>query len=465
MPTPTRWNAAGWFLGLSLGCLATGAGAATPAAGPPGAGQDVAADEQLFADARLPHTDAALLDFLRKRLVSPATRQRVEALIPRLAGESFQERQQAAADLIAEGPPALSMLRLARRSGGLELQNRCAHCIAEIEKRSPNTLVLAAARLLKARRTPGALAVLLEYAALAPEDDVEWEVFGSIYHLGLTNGTPNPLLADALRGREPARRAVAALVVGQFGTAAQRQTVRGLLAEAEPKVRFRAAQGLLLARDPAGIPALIDLLPGAPWELAVEAADLLDTVAGEKRPAQLLDKQPAARRQCHAAWRAWWDANQTQLDLAGRKLEAPFGDAAQRASTGAVQFLRAFLAWDAAQVARTTEVPFSIYAQLNYATREQLDAYINARKEDALDLSDHRITVRRVLSAAEYLKGARDGERKFLEAVRPAHIRVVCVDLSGSPVEGEVQETHAVFIRISGGRPRCVGIGRPPQVR
>ena len=74
-----------------------------------------------------------------------------------------------------------------------------------------------------------------------------------------------------------------------------------------------------------------------------------------------------------------------------------------------------------------------------------------------------RTQPRRVLRAAEYLKGAKDEDRPFLEAVRPAHIWVVCLDLSDNPALHEQKETHAVFVRITDGRPRCVGIGRPPQ--
>src|SRR5262249_37654221 len=206
-------------------------------------------------------------------------------------------------------------LRQLRRTGDLEVQKRCDRCIQEIEKRSPNALVLAAARLLKARQTPGALAVLLEYVALAPDDDVEWEVFGSIYHLGRVGGAPHKMLVDALADREPARRAIAALVVGQFGTPGQRWAVRALLADAGPKVRLRAAQGLLLAGDPAGVPVLIDLLPAAPWDLALHAGDLLESVAGEECPPVPLAESAAARRQCHAAWRAWWETNQDRIDF------------------------------------------------------------------------------------------------------------------------------------------------------
>jgi hypothetical protein len=463
----------------------------TPAPkGPPSAGLPVAghsdntsaqfkADLKMLQDAKLPSTDAGLLDFFRKRLVSPKDRTRIEEIIKKLASPSFKERQQAAADLTKEGPPALPVMRAVMSNNNVELQTKqlCQRCIKEIEKSSPSTLVLAAARLLKVRQTPGALAALLEYAALAPDDDVEWEVFGTIYYLALTGarlevfppqvaaGTLNPNLVDALKDQEPARRAIAALIVGQFGTDAQRQMVRALLDDAEPKVRFHAARGLLLAHDQVGIPVLVELLHSAPWHVALQSEDVLVLVAGQKNPDIALTAKAEARKNCHKAWRAWWENNKDRLDLTKMELEAPFGGEVQRASRGAIQFLRAFFKFDPALVARTTEIPFSIYGRLNFDTREEFDSYLNVRKQANMDLSGMRITVIRVLSAAEYMKGAQYADRLFLESVRPAHIQVVCVDLSDSQALQERKESHAVFVRTAGGGARCVGIGRPPQTR
>jgi hypothetical protein len=122
------------------------------------------ADLKLFEDAKQPHTDAALLDFFRKRLVSAKDQARIEELIAKLMSKSFKERELAKADIVKVGPPALPVLKKAMSgTGELEFKKRCDLCIKEIEKESPNALVAAAARLLKARQTPGACAMLLEY--------------------------------------------------------------------------------------------------------------------------------------------------------------------------------------------------------------------------------------------------------------------------------------------------------------
>src|SRR5262249_31734054 len=190
--------------------------------------------------------------FFRKRMPSPEAQKRIEELITKLTSASFKEREKVTADLVLEGPPALAVLRTVVNSTvELELKKRCDRCIKEIEKKSPNTLVMAAARLLRVRQTPGACAVLLAYVAVAPNELVEEEVFTSIYFLGLAGakvevfppvakaGRLDPVLVQALTDHQPARRAIAALMVGEFGSADQRQEVRKLLKDKDAHVRFR----------------------------------------------------------------------------------------------------------------------------------------------------------------------------------------------------------------------------------
>src|SRR5262249_50270209 len=146
----------------------------------------------------------------------------------------------------------------------LEVKQRAMRCIKDIEEKSPNTLVMAAARLMRHRRVEGGCAALLEYVAVAPDDLGEEEGDARIYSLAIVGAEVNvlppsvkagkldPLLVKALGDKEPARRAIAALVVGRFGTAEDRKGVATLLRDADPTVRFRAAQGLASAGDKSG---------------------------------------------------------------------------------------------------------------------------------------------------------------------------------------------------------------------
>jgi hypothetical protein len=90
--------------------------------------------------------------------------------------------------------------------------------------------------------------------------------------------------------------------------------------DAAPQVRWRAAQGLLAAKDQRALPALIALLTEAPAATAGRAEDLLRCVAGDKAPATNAAVD-AERKAARAAWEAWYQAEGGQLDLAELDLQ------------------------------------------------------------------------------------------------------------------------------------------------
>jgi len=101
----------------------------------------------------------------------------------------------------------------------------------------------------------------------------------------------------------PARRAGAAHVVGRRGSEAELAQVRRLLADREPAVRFRTACALLVRRDRAAVPALVELLADGPAELAWQAEDMLITLAGESTPAVSGSEE---RRRNRDVWNDWY---------------------------------------------------------------------------------------------------------------------------------------------------------------
>jgi hypothetical protein len=430
------------------------------------------ADLKLFDDAKLSPKDADLVDFLRKRLPDPKDLKRVEDLIGKLSSKSFKEREEATAELVKVGPPALSALRhVVEGTAELELKKRCDRCIKEIEKKSPNTLVMAAARLLKARQAPGACTILLQYLPFAPDEAVEEEVIAAIYELALEGarldvfppqvkaGKLNPVAVQALVDKEASRRAVAALVVGQFGSPAQRNDVKKLLTDASPHVRFRAAQGLLAARDKSGVPVLVELLGKGPMTLALQAEDLLSVVAQEKGPNVALTEKEESRGKAQESWKAWWDKNQGTVDVSKLQLDSPFGGLTTRAGAGAVAFINAIIKFDVELVKKTTDVPFTIGGFMTFNTREDFDTFLNQNKGGGPD--NLKFKVGKVISAAEYMKTAPEQERGFLEASRPAQVHVVYVDINEGAGGGGPNQSLPLFVRISGGRAKCIGIGFP----
>ena len=92
--------------------------------------------------------------------------------------------------------------------------------------------------------------------------------------------------------------------------------MRRLLADAQPLVRLRTAQGLLAARNREAIPILLALLDTAPVELAWQAEELLHCVAGETAPESVLALGgAAARKKCRDDWETWWRQQGARVDL------------------------------------------------------------------------------------------------------------------------------------------------------
>jgi hypothetical protein len=121
-----------------------------------------------------------------------------------------------------------------------------------------------------------------------------------------------------------------------------------------------------------------------------------------------------------------------------------------------VAFINAIIKFDVKQVAKTTDVPFTIGGFITFNTREEFDNFLNQNKPGAPDNIKFKVT--KVLSAAEFMKNATEQERNFLEASRPAQVHVVYVDLVEGPGAGGPNQSLPLFIRISGGRALCIGL-------
>ncbi|HZT80549.1 MAG TPA: HEAT repeat domain-containing protein, partial [Gemmataceae bacterium] len=193
-------------------------------------------------------------------------------------------------------------------------------CVAAIEQGPGPALPMAAVRTLVKRRPDGAVPALLRFLPCAGEDCVEEETLAALVALGLTQGKADPALPPALTDVSPARRAAAAYVLGRARDKGSQDAVRKLLADADPRVRLRAAQGLIAGRHKDAVPALIALLEGAPRDVAWRAEGLLERLAADQSPPFPRDADAeAARKKWREAWAVWWKANAAKIDLA--KLE------------------------------------------------------------------------------------------------------------------------------------------------
>jgi hypothetical protein len=275
------------------------------------------ADEKVLKDAGVGTDGPALLDFFRRRTLSDVDRKRIGGLIGQLGSNSFEDREQASRSLRARGTPAVPFLRRALGEADLEVARRARLCLEEIENGPGPALAAAAARTLARRQPPGTVPTLLAYLPHADDETVEEAVLGALLATS-PEGKPDRGLAAALEDPFPLRREAAAHVLGRKGDTAQRAAVRQLLADKEVRVRFRAAQALLVAgRDRAAVPALINLLADAPPALAWQAEETLHLLAGAQAPdVSAGDRDEAGRRKCRDAWMAWWTEHGAGADLA-----------------------------------------------------------------------------------------------------------------------------------------------------
>jgi hypothetical protein len=182
-------------------------------------------EERLLAAAKVASDGPALLTFLRKRTVGATTRVELTRLVGQLGDPSFRVREKAVADIVARGEVALPFLSRAVEDPDLEVSERAKKCIQQIKVRSDPKLVMAAIRLLGIRRPGGAARVLLDYLPSAPEAEVTRELYITRHALG-EHGKPDPILLEALKAKDPLRRAAAAAALGRDGGAFLRQAGR-----------------------------------------------------------------------------------------------------------------------------------------------------------------------------------------------------------------------------------------------
>jgi hypothetical protein len=108
-------------------------------------------------------------------------------------------------------------------------------------------------------------------------------------------------------------REAAVHVLGRRGDGSQREAVRKRLADGSPRVRLRAAEALVAARDREAVPTLVELL--AVETVSGQAEEILYRIAGEKAPSAI-EREEKGRGKWVEAWRTWWKTNGASIDLA-----------------------------------------------------------------------------------------------------------------------------------------------------
>src|SRR5262249_43784793 len=159
--------------------------------------------------AMLPTSKAGLVNFFHLRERGEPAQGTIDQLIENLRASAPDVRQQAYADLVAIGTPALPRLRALVREGGRPAA-LAQHCVTAIEA-DGGVLTGAAARLLAHRRAPDASRLLIAYLPHVENDHVLQDILESLRAVAHDeHGTVDPVVVNALSDDHPLRRPPAA---------------------------------------------------------------------------------------------------------------------------------------------------------------------------------------------------------------------------------------------------------------
>jgi hypothetical protein len=259
-----------------------------------------------------------LLGFIRKRTVSEALRTKIAGLIRDLGHDEYSTRTRAQVDLIDIGGPARPQLRAALADPDAEIRKRAKRALAKIGSATAEAnLIAATARVLAARKAPGACATLLDFLPSSEEVETTEEVAAVLPRLALDRDKKaDPALLKALSDKYPVKRWAAASALAQAALKDNRAAIVKLLDDPEPSVRRHVAVAMLEVKDKEGIPTLIGLLGSKSAADAELAEDLLVSIAGEKAPPAPDAEAINARDRYRKAWEGWWKDNKGSIDLA-----------------------------------------------------------------------------------------------------------------------------------------------------
>src|SRR5262249_30656058 len=217
----------------------------------------VLADEMALKVVGLPTDGPGLVDFFRLRGQADVPPEKVAALVKQLDTADLAVREKACGELIAIGPPALPELRRAARDGdSADAAALAQRCLKALDADSAR-LTAAAARLLTVRRPAGAAETLLAFLPYVENDSVLDDVKTTPATVAYREGKPDDALFKALGDDTPLRRAVAIEVLCSNGRAEPRATLRKLLQDPVPVVRFQAGIALVQCNDAEAVTTMI----------------------------------------------------------------------------------------------------------------------------------------------------------------------------------------------------------------
>ncbi len=415
-------------------------------------------DEKLLKEKKISTDPAALLDYFKKRTLDAKALDSAADLVKKLGDDDYFVREKATEDLRKGGGGLVPLLRTALTSPDEEIKDRARMLLLTLESKTNPTVTLAVLRLLRSQPPDGTALVLFDYLPVADNESVKDEVLGLLATLGVKDGKVSKFLEDALKDKQPMRRAAAGMVVGRSGTAEQKKTVQALLTDADPNVRFHTAQGLLAGKDRAGVPILCALIGEGPTSLGTRAEDLMQCLAGAQSPQTPPFADDAkVRKKCHKIWEDWWKQN-NKMDLSKAEVDLPSFNLALQAREVVRRFGTAVMINDVDTMKKQVDTPFMAYGSQFLNKKNEVDQYMDGNNVPGRNQQGTLV----ILGTAA-LDKVPPQEKKFVTDLKK-DVRAFNVYFMNNPnINPNPGEECTLYVRVSGDQPKLIGFGQPRQ--
>ncbi|HEV3236248.1 MAG TPA: HEAT repeat domain-containing protein [Gemmataceae bacterium] len=409
---------------------------------------------EVLKKANIATDDQSLLNYFRKRTLSEADQRKLAQLIPQLGDNDFSKRERASSALLEAGQAALPFLNEALKEPDPEINRRARQLIEFMSQGGFAEQTCAVATVIQIQKPAGACLTLLAYLPFVQDEAIKEALLAAVASVGVKDGKLEAPLVDGLAAKEVTKRALCALIVGRFGKEEQQGRVEKLLTDEAAEVRFAAVQGLIAAKQKRATPALLPLLTEAPLPIAQQADDLLRRIAGEKAPSLVFEEKQ--RGKCREAWEAWWKANEAKLDLANADVELDFLDVGTVVKRAVTQFYALTLENKPIPFKNVAAVPYDFFGQTVTMLDDLEKRYTAPRAQN----THYTVEIKKVFTLAAYTRSPA-ANKDALTKLGSRQGRVVEVDLK------EPNATHKimVFVSVSGGQARVIGVRRFDEVR
>jgi hypothetical protein len=289
-------------------------------------------------------------------------------------------------------------------------------------------------------------------------------VLNALATLGVKDGKIDKLLEDAVKDKQPIRRAAAGLVLGRSGTTDQKKAAEALLTDLDPTIRFRTAQGLLAGHDRAAVPVLCALVGEGPMTVGTRAEELLQCLAGAQPPrTPPFSNDANLRKRARQIWEEWWKQN-AKMDLTKAEVDlAPF-NLGLKSRELIRQYGAALMINDLDAMKKTVDFPFLAYGNQEMKTREETDRYIEGNNLPGRG-QQASLVISGMVSIDKYLQGQniQPPEPKFLnDPARKGSVRAYNVYIMYNPlINPNPGEEFTLYIKVTKDQVKIIGFGQP----